>query len=57
LVHVIDLVCKSCGTLARAATDTFAGISPSSVPLFLGGIAATFFVRWLLGDKLAAPAD
>src|SRR5215813_9453683 len=24
-------------TLARAATDTFAGISPNSVPLFIGG--------------------
>jgi len=40
-------------TLARAATDTFAGISPQSVPLFLGGqfiggIAAVLFARWLL---------
>lgn len=40
-------------TLARAATNTFAGISPVSVPLFiacqvLGGIAATLLVRWLL---------
>ena len=40
-------------TLARSATDTFAGISPSSVPLFvagqlLGGAAATLFARWLL---------
>ena len=40
-------------TLARAATDTFAGISPSSVPLFiggqlLGGASATLFARWLL---------
>jgi len=40
-------------TLARAATDTFAGISPASVPLFvggqlLGGAAATLFARWLL---------
>ena len=41
-------------TLARAMTDTFAGISPGSVPLFVGGqlfgsAIATIFVRWLLG--------
>jgi glycerol uptake facilitator-like aquaporin len=35
-------------------TDTFAGISPSSVPLFIvgqiaGAIAAALFSRWLLG--------
>jgi glycerol uptake facilitator-like aquaporin len=40
-------------TFARAMTDTFAGISPSSVPLFIGGqiagaVAATLFGRWLL---------
>jgi glycerol uptake facilitator-like aquaporin len=40
-------------TFARAMTDTFAGISPSSVPLFVGGqiagaVAATLFGRWLL---------
>ena len=40
-------------TLARAMTDTFAGISPLSVPLFIGGqitgaIAAMLFARWLL---------
>ncbi len=44
-------------TFARAMTDTFSGISPSSVPLFVGGqifggAAATLFARWLLGDKL-----
>jgi glycerol uptake facilitator-like aquaporin len=44
-------------TLARAMTDTFAGISPRSVPLFvggqiLGGAGATLFARWLLGGKL-----
>jgi glycerol uptake facilitator-like aquaporin len=49
-------------TFARAMTDTFAGISPRSVPLFvigqlLGGGAATLFARWLLGDKLAASSD
>jgi glycerol uptake facilitator-like aquaporin len=41
-------------TLARAMTDTFAGISPSSVPLFIlgqisGAVAAALFGRWLLG--------
>jgi glycerol uptake facilitator-like aquaporin len=40
-------------TLARAMTNTFAGISPQSVPLFvlgqsLGGAAAAVFARWLL---------
>lgn len=40
-------------TLARAMTDTFAGISPRSVPLFIGGqmiggAAATLFTRWLI---------
>jgi glycerol uptake facilitator-like aquaporin len=44
-------------TFARAMTDTFAGISPHSVPLFVGGqlvggVAATLFSRWLLGGKL-----
>ena len=49
-------------TLARAMTDTFAGISPQSVPLFVvgqltGGVAATLFARWLLGPEDAAAAD
>jgi glycerol uptake facilitator-like aquaporin len=40
-------------TFARAMTDTFAGISPNSVPLFVAGqiagaVAATLFGRWLL---------
>jgi glycerol uptake facilitator-like aquaporin len=43
-------------TFARAMTDTFAGISPRSVPLFvgaqlIGGIAAMLFCRWLLAIK------
>ena len=42
-------------TLARAMTDTFAGISPESVPLFvagqtLGGIAAKLFAGWLIAE-------
>ena len=49
-------------TFARAMTDTFAGISPQSVPLFvfgqlLGGVAAKWFARWLLGRKLANTAN
>jgi glycerol uptake facilitator-like aquaporin len=40
-------------TVARAMTDTFAGISPHSVSLFVcgqlvGGLTATLFARWLL---------
>jgi len=39
-------------TLARSMTNTFAGISPDSVPLFIGGqlaggVAASAFSRWL----------
>jgi glycerol uptake facilitator-like aquaporin len=39
-------------TIARALSDTFAGIRPADVPLFVaaqlaGGIAATFLFRWL----------
>jgi glycerol uptake facilitator-like aquaporin len=49
-------------TFARAMTDTFAGISPSSVPLFVGGqvlgaATAALFARWLLGGKLTLPDD
>lgn len=43
-------------TFARAMTDTFAGISPQSVPLFvggqlIGGAIATLFARWLLAGS------
>ena len=39
-------------TLARAATNTFAGIRPTDVPGFIlaeliGAVIATLFVRWL----------
>ena len=39
-------------TLARAASDTFAGIRPDDVPMFvaaqfMGAIAATLLFRWL----------
>jgi len=40
-------------TLARAVSDTFAGIRPADAPAFIaaqlaGGVAATFLFRWLL---------
>jgi glycerol uptake facilitator-like aquaporin len=49
-------------TLARATTNTFAGISPGSVPLFIGGqivggAAATVFARWLLRGHRAAQGE
>jgi len=41
-------------TVARALSDTFAGIRPADVPLFLiaqiaGALVATFLFRWLSG--------
>jgi glycerol uptake facilitator-like aquaporin len=49
-------------TFARAMTDTFAGISPNSVPLFIGGqliggAGATVFARWLLSGKISNSSD
>ncbi len=46
-------------TLARAMTDTFAGIAPQSVMQFiagqiLDGAAAMFLARWLAGEKTAS---
>lgn len=43
-------------TLARSASNTFAGISPNNVPMFLlaqilGAFAATFVFRWLLKEE------
>jgi glycerol uptake facilitator-like aquaporin len=40
-------------TIARALSDTFAGIRPGDVPLFIaaqfaGGLAATLLFRWLI---------
>jgi len=48
-------------TLARAASDTFAGIRPRDVPAFLaaqaaGAAAATILFRWLL-DSRQVPAS
>jgi glycerol uptake facilitator-like aquaporin len=42
-------------TLARSMTDTFAGISPNSVPLFvsgqlIGATAAAFLAPWICGQ-------
>jgi glycerol uptake facilitator-like aquaporin len=42
-------------TVARAMTNTFAGISPESVPLFIcgqliGGVSAIALVRWLTAN-------
>jgi glycerol uptake facilitator-like aquaporin len=40
-------------TIARCLSDTFAGIQPADVPLFIvaqlaGALAATFLFRWLI---------
>ncbi|MEP6655378.1 MAG: MIP/aquaporin family protein [Myxococcales bacterium] len=55
-------------TLARAATDSFAGIRPADAPGFIvaqivGAGAATIFFRWLVpslptaADRVVIPAD
>ena len=49
-------------TLARAASDTFAGIRPADAPGFivaqlLGGVAATALFRWLVPALPAAAPD
>ena len=43
-------------TLARSVSNTFAGISPNNVPMFLlaqilGAFAATFVFKWLLEEE------
>ena len=43
-------------TVARSMTDTFAGISPDSIALFIGGqlvggTAATFLAHWMCGEN------
>ncbi len=48
-------------TIARSLSDTFAGIRPSDVPMFIvaqlmGALAATFLFRWLV-PNLPAHAD
>jgi glycerol uptake facilitator-like aquaporin len=46
-------------TVARSLSDSFAGIAPSSVPLFIaaqlaGALAASLLFGWLLGGRQAA---
>jgi hypothetical protein len=60
LVYLINLVCEP-GSNDRALSDTFAGIRPSDVPLFIpaqiaGGLCATFLFRWFV-PNLSAYAD
>jgi glycerol uptake facilitator-like aquaporin len=48
-------------TIARSLCDTFAGIRPSDIPLFIaaqiaGALCATFLFRWM-APNLAAYAD
>lgn len=49
-------------TIARSLSDTFAGIRPSDVPLFIvaqfgGAIAATMLFRWLAPEIAARAKD
>ena len=49
-------------TLARCLSDTFAGIRPSDVPLFIaaqicGAVAATFLFRWLIPSLATTAKD
>lgn len=49
-------------TIAKALSDTFAGIRPNDVPLFVtaqfaGGIAATLLFRWLVPSLPATAKD
>lgn len=49
-------------TLARAATDTFAGIRPADVPIFIvaqlvGGAVAVGYCRWVFGSRAARRTD
>jgi glycerol uptake facilitator-like aquaporin len=49
-------------TIARALSDTFAGIRPLDVPLFIlaqlaGGIAATLLFRWLVPTLPSSAKD
>ena len=43
-------------TIARSLSDTFSGIHPGSVTLFIlvqlaGAVVATYFLLWLLDDN------
>jgi glycerol uptake facilitator-like aquaporin len=47
-------------TLARAATDTFSGIRPADIPVFLASqiaatVCGTYFLRWLMPSLPETP--
>jgi glycerol uptake facilitator-like aquaporin len=49
-------------TVARSLSDTFAGIRPADVPLFVvaqfaGGIAATLVFRWIVPGRSSSPKE
>lgn len=49
-------------TIARGLSDTFAGIRPIDVPMFIaapfaGGVAATLHFRWLVPSLLSTAMD
>ena len=49
-------------TIARSLSDTFAGIRPIDVPLFVvaqfaGGLAATFLFRWMVPGLPSSAKD
>jgi glycerol uptake facilitator-like aquaporin len=49
-------------TIARALSNTFAGIRPVDAPLFIiaqfaGGLAATFLFRWLVPSLPSTAKD
>jgi glycerol uptake facilitator-like aquaporin len=49
-------------TLARAATDTFAGIRPQDAPAFIaaqlaGALTATWLCGWLLREPVVQAAE
>ena len=54
LVHGLDILRQSGVTIARALSNTFAGIAPGGVMAFIlaqlaGAAAAVLLARWLLG--------
>ena len=53
MVYTFDIVRNPAVTIARSLTDTFTGIRPVDVPLFIiaqliGGALATLSAAWLL---------
>jgi glycerol uptake facilitator-like aquaporin len=52
LVHLVNILRNPAVTIARALSNTFAGIAPRHVPAFLvaellGALAAAYLFRWL----------